>query len=136
MRVFFDTNVLHDSAYLRKGYAESEAVIATCLNKVHEGRIAWHSLSNIYYLVRALTKSKDQALEFVKDLLAWADVASTAKTDALTATSLAMTNFEDALQASAALACKADVIVTRNLADFVSSPVAAMTPETFLAAYP
>jgi len=44
-----------------------------------------------------------------------------------------MPDFEDALQAAAARACGASVIITRNEKDFLASPVAAMTPEAFLA---
>jgi len=43
-----------------------------------------------------------------------------------------MQDFEDALQAAAAVACNADVIVTRNLADFRKSPVQAVSPKDFL----
>ena len=44
-----------------------------------------------------------------------------------------MPDFEDALQAAAAVACKAQVIITRNVRDFKKSPVPAMTPEQFVA---
>jgi len=43
-----------------------------------------------------------------------------------------MPDFEDALQAAAALACGAQLIVTRNERDFKGSPVAALNPEAFL----
>jgi hypothetical protein len=43
-----------------------------------------------------------------------------------------MSNFEDALQAAAALAWSADHIVTRNLSDYRKSPVPAVTPKAFL----
>ncbi|NEO42061.1 MAG: PIN domain-containing protein [Moorea sp. SIOASIH] len=45
-----------------------------------------------------------------------------------------MTDFEDAVTSEAALALGLDLIVTRNISDFVSSSVPVMLPEEFLAA--
>lgn len=41
--------------------------------------IAWHTLSNAFYLVRGHSKSTATALQFINDLLDWADVAQTSK---------------------------------------------------------
>ena len=43
-----------------------------------------------------------------------------------------MPDYEDALQAAAAQACAAQIILTRNVRDFKGSPVPAMTPEVFM----
>ena len=45
-----------------------------------------------------------------------------------------LTDFEDAALASAAEAAGCELIITRNVADFGSSPVPAVTPEEFLLA--
>lgn len=42
---------------------------------------------------------------------------------------LEMKDFEDAMQVAAAVACRADVIATRNLLDYASAPVKAKRPE-------
>ena len=42
-------------------------------------------------------------------------------------------DLEDCLQAECAASVGADYIVTRNTKDFINSPVAAITPENFLA---
>lgn len=60
-------------------------------------------------------------------------MAETGKADALHAVGTGMSDFEDALQLAAALVCEADVIVTRNTADFKTSPLPVMTPEQLLA---
>ncbi len=74
--------------------------------------------------------------DFIRSLLAWADVAQTGRADALAALDLPIGDFEDALQVAAAMACGAQVIVTRNERDFKASPVAALNPEAFLRKYP
>jgi hypothetical protein len=46
-----------------------------------------------------------------------------------------MSDFEDASQVAAAMACGAQFIVTRNERDFKKSPVPALSPEAFLQRY-
>lgn len=136
MRLFFDTNVLLNSALDEPGGNESGQCIFLCGAGAHEGWIAWHSLSNVHYVIRNRTKSKTYAIRTVTELLAWAEIAETTKTDANAALSYEMRDFEDALQLTAAVACGADVLLTRNTKDFKASPLPVMTPEAFLAAYP
>ena len=52
MKLFLDTNILLDGYFQRTGAASSDAVIAKCDGMVHSGWIAWHTLSNAFYLVR------------------------------------------------------------------------------------
>ena len=133
MRVFFDTNVLLDDYYQRVGAVASKEAGAHCANSPHEGWIAWHTISNAYYLVRSHSKSGEKAGQFVADLLAWVEVAETSRSDALAALAFSMRDFEDALQLAAAVACGAGVILTRNTTDFKASPIPVMRPEEFLA---
>ncbi len=132
MRVFFDTNVLLDGYYQRAGAVASERAVMLCGGGAHQGWIAWHTLSNAFYLVRGHSKSAPTAFQFITDLLAWTEVSATTKPDALAAVGYGMADFEDALQVSAAIACAADIILTRNTDDFKASVLPVMTPEEFL----
>lgn len=136
MRLFLDTNVLLDGFFQRPGAAASDAVIARCDGVRDFGLIAWHSLSNAYYLVRGHSKSSQLALQFISDLLAWSKVVETTAVDAQWAVQSGMRDFEDALQISAARAGAADVLITRNVADFTPCPIPVVTPEQFLVAFP
>lgn len=135
MRLFFDTSVLLNSPLKEPGSKESDECICLCGDGIHEGWIAWHSLSNIHYVVRSRTKSKTYATHTVTELLAWVEVAETTKSDAMKALSYGMGDYEDALQLAAAEACAADVLITRNTKDFKASSIPVMTPEEFLAAH-
>lgn len=64
------------------------------------------------------------------------EVPAVGHPDASAWRSSGLADFEDALQVGCAVAGRADVVVTRNLADFAGSSVPVMTPESFLAAYP
>ncbi len=135
MRLFLDTNVLLDGYFQRPGAAASDAVIRRC-NGAHSGWIAWHTLSNAFYLVRGHSRSSQTAFQFVADLLAWVEVAQVGKLDAVWAMGSGLNDFEDALQLSAAKACGAEVLITRNTADFKQAHLVVMTPEDFLLAVP
>lgn len=136
MKLFLDTNVLLDGYFQRDGAALSNAVIARCNGVNDSGWIAWHSLSNGFYLVRGHSKSSAIATQFITDLLSWADVVETSKSDAQWAAQSGLKDFEDALQLSAAMAVGADALITRNTADFISSTIPVLTPEQFLSAFP
>jgi predicted nucleic acid-binding protein len=65
-------------------------------------------------------------------LLKIVQVAPVGDADARVALSLSMNDLEDAFQTAAALAWKADFIVTRNVVDYKKSSVKAVTPASFL----
>jgi hypothetical protein len=134
MRLLLDINIFLDVAYQRPGEPASSALIASC-GKTNEAWLAWHSVATLAYLIER-QQSADQARAFIADSLTWARVATTSHDDALHALDWPMPDFEDALQASAALACGAAYIITRNGRDFAGSPVPAITPEDFLSLHP
>ena len=133
MRLLIDINVLLDVALKRPGSAASARLLAHC-GRQHEGWLAWHSLATLAYIIER-QHSTVLARDFIRSLLAWAQVARTTTADLQTALDLPMADFEDALQAAAAMACGAQVIVTRNERDFKGSPVVALNPEAFLRKY-
>jgi predicted nucleic acid-binding protein len=130
MRLLLDINILLDVAFQRPGEPATSQVLARC-GREHEAWLAWHSIATLAYLIER-QHSKAAAREFMRGLLTWADIATTLRTDAQQALDWAMPDYEDALQAAAAVACGAQVIVTRNVRDFRGSPVPAMTPEAFV----
>lgn len=134
MRLLLDINIFLDVVFQRPGEPASSTLIAAC-GKQHEAWLAWHSVATLAYLIER-QQSAEQARAFLSELLTWARVANTGHDDAQRALDWPMADFEDALQAAAALACGAAYVVTRNGRDFIGSPVPAITPEEFLARYP
>ena len=127
-----DTDVLIDLALGRKGYVESAAELLDSLEQ-HPGVgfVAWHSLSNFYYMV-APSRGKVSTKQFVLDLTSFIAIAPTTTEHIRHAAQLAMKDFEDAMQVAAAIACEANVIATRNTRDYIKSPVRADTPARVL----
>ncbi len=134
MKLLLDINIILDVVFDRPGEPASSALIATC-SQQNQARLAWHSVSTLSYLIER-EKDAATARAVIADLLAWAQVTTTGHSNALQALQLPMADFEDALQVAAAQACGAKYIITRNVRDFMKSPITAITPEKFLALAP
>ena len=134
MLLLLDINIILDVVFQRPGEPASSALIGSC-NEQHEAWLAWHSVATLAYLIER-ERNPAVARELVTGLLSWARVATTGHQDAIQALQLPMSDFEDALQVSAAQACGANYIITRNGRDFVQSPLPALSPEEFLARHP
>ena len=95
--------------------------------------IAWHSVSNLYYLV-APARGGVRTRDFIVHLTRIVAVAATGTEAIRYAAELPMTDFEDAMQVAAARACGAGHIVTRNVRDYERSPIPAVAPQEALSA--
>lgn len=127
MKILIDTDILLDVALRReKFFAESAAVLRFAESQPRQNAVAWHSLSNINYLLRP------DARPFVKELLAFVTVPTTGTYAALQAVELPMKDFEDAMQAAAAVQFGASYIITRNATHYRNSPVPAILPREFM----
>ncbi len=126
MRVFIDCDVLLDVALARKPFLNASAAVLHWAAAGGEAAVAWHSLCNCAYLL------KGGGRPFLERLLKIVEVAPVRTIDARRAMELPMPDLEDAFQASAALAWKADVITTRNVSDYKRSPLKATTPAKLL----
>jgi predicted nucleic acid-binding protein len=132
LTLLIDTDVLIDVALGREPHAAASGELLSILEQGHAaGFIAWHSLSNFHYLLTS-ARGSSEAKEFLRDLLLFIDVAPASTASASYAMGLPMRDFEDALQASTAVACRADAIATRNIRDYARSPVKADTPANLL----
>lgn len=94
--------------------------------------MAWHSLSNIHYLLnRQKTPAPFDVKDYIRSLLKFVAVVPTGTAQAQVALGLPMQDFEDALQVSAALHAGVDYIITRNLNHYRPSPVRALSRGEF-----
>jgi len=127
MRALLDTDILLDIALKRESFFSNAAeVIQWAEDNPGQSAIAWHSLSNIAYLLRPDPRP------FLSSLVRFVEVATVGTREARQAFGFPMSDFEDALQSAAALAFDAHYIVTRNIAHYRKSPVPALTPAQFL----
>jgi predicted nucleic acid-binding protein len=132
VKLLLDADVLLDTALRRQPFAaDSDRLVQWCQETPQSAMVAWHSVSNLYYLLR-IAVADAKAREFISDLMRFTTVTSGGTGAVRQALLIPMRDFEDALQVSAALAGGAEVIVTRNVRDFARSPLPAVTPAHFL----
>ncbi len=133
MVVLIDTNVLLDYLETREPYFEdSYHVLLLCAEEKAKGYIAFHSVPNIFYIMRR-THDKECRREMLNEICSILTVAGASHekiVDAINREDFA--DFEDCLQVQCAKEIQADYIVTRNVNDFVCSEVEVLTPKEFI----
>lgn len=133
MIVLLDTDVLIDVALERRPHSDDAARLLDLAERgAVRGFVAWHTVSNFYYLVAA-RRGAAATRRFIDELMQFVEIAPTTTVHLRTAASLAFKNFEDAMQVGAALACAAECIATRNVRDFRKSPIPAASPSDVVA---
>jgi len=131
VRVLLDCNVLLDVGLRRMPwFHDSSTVVRLAQRRAVTGFVAWHSVANVHYVARR--ENGAEARELIAALIRFIEVAPVAHADMEYALGLEMSDLEDAMQAAAAVACRASRIVTRNTRHFKHSPVPAVSPAEFL----
>jgi predicted nucleic acid-binding protein len=126
--VLVDADVLLDVALDRAPFVNEAAALLDRLERgPSRGVVAWHTLSNFYYLVSP-RRGRTDARRFIGELCGFLDVAPVTTEHARLAVASPLSDFEDAMQVAAARAAGADVIATRNVKDFRRSSVPASLP--------
>lgn len=133
MLILFDTNIILDILEKRQPFYEaSRSVLEECISNDIRGCIALHSVSNIYYILRKRFSVSDRR-KLLLDLLDLLQVAGTDHEHVKNALQReSFSDFEDCLQDECAKQIHADYIVTRNITDFSTSDIPAVTPEDML----
>ncbi len=132
MRVLVDLNVLLDVIQRREPhYAASARALSVAVAGGIEAAVPGHAVTTLHYVV-AKHAGRAAADAVVDWLLSDFEVVAEDKTVLLRARGLGFSDFEDAVVAAAAEKSHSTAIVTRNVSDFVSSPVPAMTPAEIL----
>lgn len=132
MKITVDLNVLLDVAQNRQPFHQASEEV---LHRARVGEFAAvlpaHALTTLHYIIEKWSSTK-LANETIDGLLADFAIHAPDKPAFLRARELTMKDFEDAVVAAVAEATGCDYIVTRNLDDFASSSVPAITPLEFL----
>ena len=131
MKILIDTNIIIDNFARRDEYGESLKILSYCENGVVEGIITTVTVMDaMYVLKKYLDSSTLRNAMFM--LLQIVDVVPALKSDINTALTGDFKDFENAVQASCASRNKIDYIVTRNVNDFGTSVVKALSPEDMI----
>jgi predicted nucleic acid-binding protein len=133
MKVFIDTNIILDAVLSRKPFNNvAEQIILLSAKEQIDSFITANSITDIYYFVFKSTRNSDKAKEILRVLFTTFNISAIGIDDLNNALELPMKDFEDALLSCCAKRSKADYIITRNVKDFVNSPIVAILPEDFI----
>lgn len=128
-----DTNVVLDVVLNRQPWAADAAALLDAVEKGRaQGYIAGHAVTTVYYIVEK-QRGRSVAATAVSDLLQLLLVVPLSAADFQRALGLALSDFEDGVQAAACLQVSADYLVTRNPKDFQGAPVTTRAPGEVLA---
>lgn len=132
MKILTDSNVLLDVLQRREPHFTSSAkVIGLGMEGAFRLYAAAHSLTTIHYLSTRLS-GKTVASTAIRWVLDHFTIAEGNVQVFERAYALNFADFEDAVVAAMAEANGCDFIVTRDVRDFATSPVPAVTPSDFL----
>lgn len=133
MRAFIDTCVVIDALQSREPFAkDAQDIFLAAANNLYLGYISAKAVTDIYYLMHRHTHDDKASRDILNKLFALFDVLDTAGIDCRKAVLSPVSDFEDAVMVETALRNEVDCIVTRNLRDFVKSPVPVYEPKAFL----
>lgn len=135
MIALIDSNVILDVLEDRRPFVEdSMKVQLLCETDVISGHVSALTIPNIAYIVRKRL-GRQHVSGIVRALMEIYTVDELSPADLKRASEADWSDFEDAFQGFTALRIHADAVITRNVKDFVRSPVEAMTPTDFLHRY-
>jgi hypothetical protein len=132
MKVLVDTNIILDVLLNRKPFSVSSAAL---FKLAEQGRIeaflTSNSVTDIVYILR-----KTYKIETIKEnlliMFGFIKILNVSSSDIINAFEIKTTDFEDAVIMQCANRINADYIITRNMDDFIKSPVKSLTAEEFI----
>ena len=132
MVIFVDTNLMIDFLTAREPYYQaSSEIINLCAKKEIIGYMAFHSISNLWYILRKVPEPKRR--QWMRDICKCLQVVGASHDEVVKAIDMEeFKDFEDCLQDRCAEGIGANYIITRNVDDFSNSKIQAILPEIFL----
>ena len=132
MKLLVDTNVILDVVLQRAKWLDQSAALLDAIARGRaKGYVASHAVTTIYY-VTARANGRAAARTAVADVLDICNVVALASADFQRALAVDIEDYEDAVQAAAALHVGANYLVTRNEKDFKGAPVLVRSPAEVL----
>lgn len=133
MNVLIDTNVILDAMLSRSPFGEAaQKLFIMAAEEEINAHITANCVSDIYYLLHKHLHDNTKCRRELLKLFSLFNILDVTGSDCEKALKLPMSDYEDALLAACAKRRKINYIITRNIKDFNSSPVKAMSPDAFL----
>jgi predicted nucleic acid-binding protein len=132
MKALIDTNVVLDALMSREPWREAaERLLLASAEGLFDGCVSASAVTDVYYIIRRRLGSNADASHAMRRLLQVVGVLDVTGHDCLAALDLDTPDFEDAVQAAAALRAGVDFIITRDRAGFPAG-TPTISPADFL----
>lgn len=128
-----DLNIIIDFLLKRRGFAAANRLFERGDAGAYKMVVSAHCVTTLAYLLEKNGGTSDEIESALRWLLAHFTVQTISRDLLVRALTSPIADFEDAVVEQAALTAGCVVVATRNLKDFVSSAVPALTPEALLA---
>lgn len=136
MDVLIDTNVILDVLAKRYPfYEKAEKIFFLVAEEKITASITASSVTDIYYLIHKHLKDSQAAKMVLLKLFTLFQIINVTGEDCERALGLDISDYEDALLVTCAQKSNIEYIITRNIKDFVNSPISAISPEDFITSY-
>ena len=132
MKLLIDANILLDILQKREPHYKYSSIIwKLCETGKAEGYVSVLTFMNMVYILRKeLTPEKiSDTYKALSLIFSFEDLT---ENDVRNAASMELKDFEDAVQIQTAQRVGADFIITRNVKDFMKSPISAFSPEELI----
>lgn len=136
MRILVDTNICLDILQKRTNLFESsKSALLLASEKNFKLYITTATVMDIMYITRKFFESSSQQKKIIQQFISSFKLLKISKQNICKAFTGPTKDFEDAVQINCAKSNLLNLILTRNITDFIKSPVKALTPENFLEMY-
>ncbi|MGI6217957.1 MAG: type II toxin-antitoxin system VapC family toxin [Coriobacteriales bacterium] len=135
MKICFDANVVIDIFSRPNWMAEGLNAYDIANVRGFDSCLPASTLADISYILRRAGLDDETVSKYFEAIFELFDILDVTGADCMRAHRNGMKDYEDAIVAECAARCNVDLIVTRNVRDFASSPVPAMSPHDFAARY-
>lgn len=132
MELLIDANIILDVLQKREPHYKYSSIIwKLCEAKKATGHVSILTFMNMVYILRKeMTPEKiEETYKALSLIFTFEDLINEDVKNALT---MKFKDFEDAMQIQTALKIGVDFIITRNVKDFLNSPIPAYTPKELI----
>ncbi len=130
--ILIDLNILLDVLQKREPFypASAQLLAAVEIGRV-DGYVAAHSITTLFYLIQK-DNGAGEARGTITNIMQFIKIAPVGQSTIEQALNLDYGDFEDAVQMMAAVQCKADCLITRNIKDYRPALLPVMQAVDFL----
>ena len=133
MKALIDTCIIVDFLQKREPFFKSSHLIfLSVANYDFEGYITAKSVADIYYIMHHFLHDNSKTRVSIEKIFKLFGVLDTTELDCKKALFSSLSDYEDALMVETAVRNNLDCIVTRNISDYIKSPIKIFSPDEFL----